>query len=766
MRVLKRNGRLEQMCLNKITDRLSKLAGPIGTLPALRVDCVLVSQRTCAGLSDGIASSKIDEISSQVAVSLTTTDPDYETLAARVLISDLHKKTSRSVLTTFNRLHDYVNEHGEKSPLVSPAVHAAARKHATRLQALVDYDRDFTYSYFGFRTLSRGYLQPRDGPIERPQHMLLRVSLGIWGDEIDRVEETYRLLSSRAYTHATPSLFNLGTCTPNSASCYLMGTSDSVDGLGDAWKKASLISKSAGGIGFNVSNVRGTGALIRGTGGRSNGIVPLAQSFNMLTKWINQGGKRAGALALYLEPWHTDVFEFVQLRRPQGAEDMRARNMFLGLWLNDLFMERVVAGGTWSLMDPDACRGLVDCWGDAFRRKYEGYEAEGRFVRQVPAQDLWNLILRCQVESGLPYLLNKDAANATCNQQHLGTIRCSNLCTEIIEYSDHENTSVCNLASVALSRFVADGAFDHAALHQTVQTVTRTLDHMLDVCAYPVTDARTTNLRDRPLGIGVQGLADAFIALRLPFDSEGARQLNRSIFETMYHAALTASVQLAAEKGPHPSYQGSPLQRGLLQFDLWGQADGAGNPPGSDGQWDWAQLRADLARHGARNGLLLALMPTCSTSQILGCNESFQPINSNIYTRRTSAGSFTCINTQLVRDLQELGLWSRELKDRIIVQDGSVQGIATIPPELQELYKTVWEIRQKACIDMAADRAIFVCQSQSMNLFLAEHSLRKLSAMLVHAWRRRLPTMSYYVHIRPEAKAVQITTPACESCTA
>lgn len=767
MRVLKRDGQHQTMSLDKITERLTKLAMPVGHLPGLDgVDCVLVAQKTCAGLVDGMATSAIDEISSQVAVGLTTTDPDYESLAARVLVSDLHKETSPDVLTTFRRLFEYTNEHGERQALVDRRVFEAVQKHSAALQEAVNYDQDYDYSFFGLKTLLKGYLQPRGKPIERPQHMLLRVSLGIWGDDVQRVIHTYRMLSSKRYTHATPSLFNLGTCTPHSASCYLIGTEDSVEALGDTLKKSMQISKCAGGIGASVSNVRGSGALIRGTGGASNGLIPLAQTFNVLSKWINQGGKRNGAIALYLEPWHVDVMEFIQLRRPQGAEDLRARNIFLALWLNDVFMERVQEGKMWSLMDPDACPLLTEVWGDSFRRRYETYEAEGDYVRQVPAQELWNLILRCQVESGLPYCLNKDAANATSNQQNLGTIKSSNLCGEIVQVSDHQQTSVCNLASVALSRFVSDGAFDFAAFHAFVQDVAENLDQMLDKCVYPVEDAKCTNLRDRPLGIGVQGLADLFIELRLPFESQEARKLNRHVFETMYHAALTASCRMARQRGPYPSYPGSPVSRDILQFNMW---EGAGvEPRDSCGRWDWAGLRADIRQHGVRNSLLVALMPTCSTSQILGCNESFQPINSNIYTRKTAAGTFICVNRQLVKDLQMEKLWSREVKDRIIVQDGSVQNIPQIPEHIRSLYKTIWEIKQKCCIDLAADRAPFVCQSQSMNLFLPEHSLQKLSAMLMYAWGRRLVTMSYYVHVRVEAKAVQVTTelPACESCTA
>ena len=764
MRVLKRTGELEQMCLNKITERLNKLRE---LEPALNVDAVLVAQKTCAGLRDGISTSKIDEISSEVAVSLTTTDPDYESLAARILISDLHKRTSDDVHETFTRLHTHVNEHGEVQPLVNDEVMQAVSRHHVQLQDAMVYRNDYEYSYFGFKTLAKGYLQPKGAIIERPQHMLLRVALGIWKGDIDRVLSTYALLSSRKYTHATPSLFNLGTCSPHSASCYLMGTEDSVEGLGNAWTKASKISKGAGGIGFNVSNVRGTGSLIRGTGGRSNGIVPLARTFNMLTSWINQGGKRNGALALYLEPWHTDVFDFVQLRRPQGAEDLRARNVFLGLWLNDVFMSRVQRDEMWSIMDPDRCPGLVECWGEDFRVLYERYEKEGRYVRQMKAQALWTMILRCQIESGLPYLLNKDAANATSNHQNLGTIRCSNLCCEVVQYSDADNTSVCNLASMALSRFVRDGEFDHADLHATVQQVVHNLDHMLDVCAYPTKDAMTTNLRDRPLGVGVQGLADALIALSMPFESDQAASLNRAIFETMYHAALTASAAIAARHGPYPSYAGSPIERGLLQFDMWKQSGADGRPEKSSGMWDWGVLRKSIQQHGIRNSMLIANMPTCSTSQILGMNESFQPINSNIYSRRTGAGSFVCVNKPLVKDLQGLGLWSTEMKDEIIRRDGSIQGIQAVPQHLQELYKTVWEIKQRSCIDMAADRAPFVCQSQSMNLFLPEASIRRLSAMLMHAWQRRLITLSYYCHIRPEARAVQVTTlPACVACSA
>lgn len=775
MKVLKRSGSLEDMCLNKITERLSKLCRPLAHMPALSADCVLVAQKTCAGLSDGIATSRIDEISSEVAIGLTTTHPDYESLAARILTSDLHKKTSESVLKTFRNLAGYRTDAGIEMPLISKSVLDVVEKHHERLQASVNYDNDHDYSYFGLKTLLKGYLQPKDQPMERPQHMLLRVALGIWFDDIDNVVATYNMLSQKLYTHATPSLFNLGTCRPHSASCYLMGTEDSIEAIAETWKKSCIISKSAGGIGLNVSNIRGSNALIHGTGGRSNGLVPMAQTFNMLTKWVTQGGKRQGALAMYLEPWHVDVFSFIQLRRPQGAEDLRTRNLFLALWVNDLFMERVNGDGLWSLMDPDACRGLTDVWGDAFRELYTDYERRGMFIRQVRAQELWTMILRCQIESGMPYIVNKCTANATSNQQNLGTIKCSNLCSEIIQYSDHHQTSVCNLASVALPKFISDGRFDHARLHTAVQQVVRNLDHMLDVCAYPVPDAKATNERDRPLGVGVQGLADVFIMLKLPFESEAAARLNRHIFETMYHAALTASSNLAHEHGTYPSYEGSPISKGQLQFDLWHQTDDQGRPFSSSGLWDWPGLREQVHEHGVRNSLLMANMPTCSTSQILNNNESFQPVNSNIYSRRTGAGSFVCVNRHLVEDLQKLGLWDTEMKEEIIRRDGSVQGIASIPHEIQQLYKTIWEIKQKACIDMAADRAPFICQSQSLNLFLPEASVRKLSAMIMHAWKRRLVTLVYYTHVMVEAKSVQVTvaptlvapaTTDCESCCA
>ena len=494
----------------------------------------------------------------------------------------------------------------------------------------------------------------------------------------------------------------------------------------------------------------------------------MARAFNDLTRWINQGGKRNGALALYLEPWHVDVFDFVQLRRPQGVEELRARDIFLALWLNDTFMRRVEQDEVWTLMDPDACPGLSDCHGDKFRDLYEDYERQGRYVRQVKAQELWMLILQCQIESGMPYCLNKDAANAKSNQQNLGTIKSSNLCAEVVQYSDYNDTSVCNLASVALPYHLTDSGkeFDFKRLHATVQRVVRNLDQMLNRASYPTEQAEKTNNRDRPLGIGVQGLADTFIALRLPFESEEAAKLNRDIFETMYHGALTASVKLAEKEGKYASYEGCPVSRGQLQFDMWGEADAEGNPTRSMG-WDWAALRASLAKHGCRNSLLMALMPTCSTSQILGCNESFQPINSVLYTRRTDAGTFICITRQLVKDLQALGVWTPDLKDEIIRRDGSVQGIAAVPPELQALYKNVWEIPQKCYIDLAAGRGPFIDQSQSMNLFLASHSFRKLSAMLMHGWRSGLKTLSYYLHTRPAAKAVQVTIkPDCVACSA
>lgn len=761
---------MEAMSLDKISARLRQLTLKIGNAGGLSaVDSMMVAQRTCAGLYDGIRTSEIDRISSEVAVSLVTLDPEYETLAARILVSNLHKRTRSSIVETFEKLAGFVNEHGEKQPLVSGEVVASARKHQRALQKLVNYDLDFQYSYFGLKTLLKGYLLgPRNDPIERPQHMLVRVALGIWPDDIVQASETYKAMSNRLYTHATPTLFNMGTSTPACSSCYLLGTTDSVDGLMDTMKHCALISKNAGGIGLHVSNVRGTGALIRGTGGHSNGLIPMARSFNDLTRWINQGGKRNGALALYLEPWHVDVFDFVQLRKPQGVEEMRARDIFLALWLNDVFMERVEKDEWWSLMDPDTCPELVEAFGEKFRQVYENYERQKKFIRRVKAQDLWMLILQCQIESGMPYCLNKDAANAKSNQSHLGTLKSSNLCAEIMLVSDDKQTSVCNLASVALPNCVVGGAFDFDLLHKTVQRVVRNLDRMLDRSVYPTPLAKVTNLRDRPLGIGVQGLADTFIALRYPFESEEAARLNRAIFETMYHGALTASAELAGEKGHHPSYTGSPIANGKLAFDLWNETGTDGAPVRSSTGRDWTKLRQVIKKNGVANSVLMALMPTCSTSQILGCNESFQPINSVVYTRKTDAGTFVCVARQLVKDLQRLGCWSVELKDEIIRKNGSVQGIDAVPAHLQELYKNVWEIPQRCCIDLAADRGPFVDQSQSLNLFLPQHSFRKLSAMLMYGWRRGLKTMSYYCHVRMPVAPIQVTLnpETCESCTA
>ena len=769
MRVEKRNGKMEEMSLDKISLRLKQLLAPIGALPALAIDHMPVAQRTCQGLFDGITTQQIDIISSEIAVSLTTTDPEYEVLGARILVSNLHKSTKTSVLETFQDLYRFQNSHGESQPLVSESVAAAVRSNHRQLQRLVDYNQDYAYSFFGLKTLLKGYLLgPANKPIERPQHMLLRVAIGIWGCDVNNVAETYKSMSNKLYTHATPTLFNMGTKIPASSSCYLLGTTDSAEGLMDTMKQCAMISKNAGGLGLHVSNVRGSGALIRGTGGHSSGIVPLAKTFNDLLRWFNQSGRRKGSIALYLEPWHVDVEDFVQLRRPQGVEEMRARDVFLALWLNDTFMRRVEADEEWSLMDPDACPGLADAWGDEFELLYTRYEREGKYVRRLKALKLWTLILQSQIESGMPYCLSKDASNRKSNQAHLGTIKSSNLCCEVMLVSDHKQTSVCNLASVALSNHIKDGSFDHHKLHATTQRVVRNLDRMLTVACYPTPEARETNARDRPLGIGVQGLADTFIALRLPFDSPEAAQLNRDIAETMYHAALTASTALAAELGPHASYQGSPISQGKLQFDLWHQTTATGSPTGSSRLWNWKALRDAVAEQGVRNSVLTALMPTCSTSQILGCNESFQPINSNLYSRRTGAGSFVCINRQLVKDLKEKGLWCQEVKDEIIFREGSIQEIRRIPQDLRDLYKTIWELKQKVLIDLAAARGPFIDQSQSMNLFLPEPSLKKLSLMLFHAWKAGCKTLMYYCHIRPEAKAVQVTLDpsVCEGCTA
>lgn len=750
MFVIKRDGRKESVKFDKITARIEKLC--YGLNPQY-VDPVDVARKVINGLYDGVSTSELDNLAAETAASLTVRHPDYALLASRIAVSNLHKNTVKSFSKTMRDLYQYVDSKtGKPAPLIGEDTWEIIRQHKDLLDSTIIYDRDFDFDYFGFKTLERSYLLKIDGRIvERPQHMFMRVAVGIHKDDIDAVIRTYELMSEGWFTHATPTLFNAGTPKPQMSSCFLLTMKDdSIEGIYDSLKQCAKISQSAGGIGLSIHNIRATGSYISGTNGTSNGIIPMLRVFNDTARYVDQGGgKRKGAFAVYLEPWHADVFEFLDLRKNHGKEELRARDLFYALWIPDLFMKRVEADGEWSLFCPHEAPGLHECWGEEFEQLYGRYEQEGRARKKVKAQDLWFAILDAQVETGTPYMLYKDACNRKSNQQHLGTIKSSNLCTEIIEYTSADEVAVCNLASLALPRYVKDGAFDHQKLYEVTYQVTMNLNRIIDHNYYPVEEARNSNLRHRPIGLGVQGLADAFILLRYPFESEEARMLNREIFETIYYASLSASKDLAAREGAYESFQGSPASGGILQYDMWGAQP-------SD-RWDWETLKADIQQYGLRNSLLLAPMPTASTSQILGNNECFEPYTSNVYTRRVLSGEFIVVNKHLLRDLVQLGLWDHDMKNRIIAANGSIQQIGDIPQNIKALYKTVWEIRQRSLIDMAADRGAFICQSQSLNVFMEQPSNAKLTSLHFYAWKKGLKTGMYYLRTQAATQAVQFT---------
>jgi ribonucleoside-diphosphate reductase alpha chain len=749
MFVIKRDGRKETVKFDKITARVQKLCYGLSEL----VDPVKISMKVIEGLYDGVTTSELDSLAAEVAASMTTNHPDYALLAARIAVSNLHKNTDKSFSRTMKKLYEYKDpKTGQNASLIADDVYEIIKKNAELLDSTIIYDRDFGYDYFGFKTLERSYLLRINGKVvERPQHMLMRVSLGIHKDDINAAIETYHLMSERWFTHATPTLFNAGTPKPQMSSCFLLTMKDdSIEGIYDTLKQCAKISQSAGGIGLSIHNVRATGSYIKGTNGTSNGIVPMLRVFNDTARYVDQGGgKRKGSFAIYLEPWHADIFEFLDLRKNHGKEELRARDLFYALWIPDLFMKRVKDNGNWSLFCPNESPGLADCWGKEFEALYERYEAEGRARKTIPARELWSAIIESQIETGTPYMLYKDACNAKSNQQNLGTIKSSNLCTEIIEYTSPDEVAVCNLASLALPRFVNDGVFDHQRLFEVTYVVTKNLNKIIDYNYYPVPEAQRSNLRHRPIGIGVQGLADAFILMRMPFDSPQAKQLNKDIFETIYYAALTASKDLAKEFGPYETYEGSPISKGILQFDMW-------NVKPSD-RWEWDVLRDEIKKYGVRNSLLLAPMPTASTSQILGNNECFEPYTSNIYSRRVLSGEFVVVNKHLLKDLVKLGLWNDEMKNKIIANNGSIQNIEEIPQNIKELYKTVWEIKQRDIIEMAADRGAFICQSQSLNVFFEKPNFAKISSMHFYAWEKGLKTGMYYLRTKAASEAIKFT---------
>jgi len=672
------------------------------------------------------------------------------------------KNTNKSFSQTIDNLYSYIDpKTGKSAPLISEEVHAIIQKNAEQLDAAIIYDRDFGYDFFGFKTLEHSYLLKMYGKVvERPQHMLMRVSVGIHKEDIASAIETYNYMSERWFTHATPTLFNSGTPNPQMSSCFLLQTTDdSIDGIFDTLKQCAKISQAAGGIGLSIHNVRATGSYIRGTGGTSNGIMPMLRVYNDTARYVDQGGgKRKGSFAMYLEPWHADILHLLDIRKNTGKEELRARDLFTALWIPDLFMKRVEENQMWSLFCPNESPGLCECWGDEFETLYLKYESEGRAKKTMKAQDLWFKILESQIETGTPYMLYKDACNGKSNQKNLGTIKSSNLCAEIVEYTSPEEIAVCNLASIALPRFVTDGTFNHDKLYEVTKIITKNLNRIIDGNSYPVPEARTSNLRHRPIGLGVQGLADTFILLGLPFDCDKARKLNIEIFETLYFAAMTASMELAKVEGPYETFKGSPVSKGIFQYDMWDAV------PSS--RWDFSKLKENVAKHGIRNSLLIALMPTASTSQILGNNECFEPYTQNIYTRRVLSGEFIVVNKYLLKDLVKLGLWNDQMKQRIFSTNGSIQHIEEIPLEIRELYRTVWEIKQKSLIDMAADRGAFVCQAQSLNLFLENPSIAKLTSMHFYAWKKGLKTGMYYLRTKAAAEAIKFTVQQQQKATA
>lgn len=751
MLVLKRDGRRESVKFDKITARIERLCYG---LDLNFINPIIVAQRVIDGLYDGVTTEELDHLAAETAASFTTKHPDYAILAARIAVSNLHKKTSKSFSNTMKRLYTYIDpKTGENAPLLSKETYEFIRNHAAQLDSTIIYDRDYGYDYFGFKTLEKSYLLKLDGKIaERPQHMLMRVACGIHADDIEAAVETYHLLSEKWFTHATPTLFNAGTPKPQLSSCFLLTMKeDSISGIYETLQQCAKISQSAGGIGLSIHNIRATGSYIKGTNGTSNGIIPMLRVFNDTARYVDQGGgKRKGAFAIYLEAWHADIFEFLDLKKNHGKEEMRARDLFYALWVNDLFMKRVEDNGDWSLFCPHEAPGLADTYGKDFENLFEKYEREGKARKTIKAQELWFAILEAQVETGNPYMLYKDHCNRKSNQKNLGTIKSSNLCTEILEFTSPDEVAVCNLASLALPKFVINGVFDHQKLYDVTYVATKNLNKIIDINYYPVVEAERSNKRHRPIGLGVQGLADAFIMMRMPFDSPEAAGMNKDIFETIYFAAMTASMDLAKKLGPYETFKGSPVSKGIFQFDMWGVT------PESN-RWDWDSLKKEVKKHGVRNSLLVAPMPTASTSQILGNNECFEPYTSNIYSRRVLSGEFAIVNKHLLKDLIKLGLWNDKMKQRLIEQNGSVQNISEIPQNIKDLYKTVWELKQKTLIDMAADRGAYICQSQSLNVFVDQPNFGKLTSMHFYAWKKGLKTGMYYLRSKAAADAIKFT---------
>jgi len=755
MQVIKRSNKKEPVSFDKVTARINKLCYGLNTI---YVDPIEISKKVIQGLYDGVKTTELDNLAAETAATMAARHPDFAILAARIAVSNLHKNTDKSFSNTMKKLYEYIDpKTNEPAGLISKETFEIIQKNADKLDSAIIYDRDYGFDYFGFKTLEKSYLLRMNGEVvERPQHMLMRASVGIHGENTQAAIETYHLMSEKWFIHATPTLFNAGTPKPQLSSCFLLSmTEDSIPGIFETLARCSRISQSAGGIGLSIHNVRAKGSYIKGTGGTSNGIIPMLKVFNDTARYVDQGGgKRKGAFAVYLEPWHADVFDFLDLKKNHGKEEMRARDLFYAMWVPDLFMKRVKENGEWSLFCPNECPGLYDNYGEKFEALYEQYEREGKARKTIKAQDLWFAILESQIETGTPYILYKDACNEKSNQKNLGTIRSSNLCTEIVEYTAPDEVAVCNLASISLPKFVQEEnqVFDFEKLHEITRVVTRNLNRIIDINYYPIPEAANSNFRHRPIGIGVQGLADAFILMKMPFDSEEARKLNRDIFETIYHAAVEESCVLAEKHGAYETFKGSPASQGILQFDMWGVQPSA--------RYDWKTLKDKIKKTGMRNSLLLAPMPTASTSQILGNNECFEPYTSNIYTRRTLSGEYIIVNKHLLRDLTSLNLWTEELKQKLMAANGSVQQIPEIPDNLKALYKTVYELSQKAIIDQAADRGAFICQSQSLNLFVESPNFGKLTSMHFYAWQKGLKTGMYYLRSKAAVDPIKFTLDA------
>ena len=748
MKVIKRSGREVEMRFDNITSRIDVLTEGLSS----ELEPSKVAQQVFSSLYDRITTQEIDDLSSETCIGMITSHPDYEILAARIVASNIQKICPNNFHLAMRKL--------SKAKIITDEVLQVAAK----VKENIKHDRDYDFSYFGLKTLEKSYLQRIDGKlVETPQYMFMRVSIGIHGDNVEKVLETYDYMSRGMFIHATPTLFNSGTPRPQLSSCFLVANKeDSIDGIYDTVKECAQISKWAGGIGLHCSDIRANKSHIRGTNGTSDGIIPMLRVYNATARYVNQAGRRKGSIAVYLEPWHADVFSFLELRLNTGEEEARCRDLFLALWIPDLFMKRVEEGGNWSLFCPDKARGLSDVYGEEFEKLYEKYESEGLATKTVRAEDIWRAILKSQAETGTPYMLYKDACNKKSNQSNLGTIKSSNLCTEIIEHTSPDETAVCNLASVALPKFVKGGEFDYVELHKTIKVMTKNLNNVIDRNFYPVKSAERSNMRHRPIGLGVQGLADVFCTLRLPFDSEEAKKINSYIFETIYHASLESSCELSDEQGPYSSFDGSPISNGILQFDMW---ETEAEIPHS-GMYDWEAMR-ERVKKGVRNSLLVAPMPTASTAQILGNNECFEPYTTNIYLRRTLAGEFVVVNQHLVTDLKKLGLWSKKMKDLMVKSGGSIQSITDIPDDIKKLYRTVWEIKMKDVIDMAAQRGRYIDQSQSMNLFMESPTLSKISSMHMYAHKKGLKTGMYYLRSQAKARPIQVSLePDCVACSA